>query len=321
MTCPRTHNKKGTEQDSYIVVCNSKIRVCAHMLVRGFLFPCQGERVSYSCFKPSLDRGGRVPTYSISKRMRMSGVIHQLFGAQHLGRTQSFHSPLIPEYDLSSAKSPRCQNLILISRTPRVHMELGPIRTPGGDSCLVTQQPEASVAGAPRTSTPLGMCLPRSGGGLAPCTPAPRMLQAAASPGRGALGGTRGPSMLKTWALTKAACRRGAVTDARAPITGSELGAISSVFLLVALWKNPIIPALVQVVPWPPEPPGLLEASDSGLSPSSCRCLSRRAKTLLFNAIRRSSPVGFEISACQEFAFMLLFPQAGLHWGAGGLYL
>ena len=118
MTCPRTHNNKGTEQDSYIVLCNSRSHVCAHMHVWGFLCPCQGEHVSYGCFKPPLDRGGRVPTYSINKGMRMSGVIHQLSGAQRLGRTQSFHSPLMPEYDLlSSAKSPRCQNLILISRT------------------------------------------------------------------------------------------------------------------------------------------------------------------------------------------------------------
>lgn len=193
-------------------------------------------------------------------------------------------------------------------------MELGSIWATGGDSCLLTQQPEASVAGAPRTSTPQEVCLPGSGGSRAPCTPAPRTLQAVASAGRGARGGPQ----CSRRALTKAACCCGAGIHTCAPITTSKLGTISSVFLLVALLKNPIIPALVQVVPWPPEPPGLLEASDSGLSPSSCRCLSRRSKTLLFNAIRRSSPAGFEISACQEFAFMLLFPQAGLHWGAGG---
>ena len=80
--------------------------------------------------------------------------------------------------------------------------------------------------------------------------------------------------MLKT-GTDKGSMLLGAVIHPCAPITVSKLGAISSVFLLVALLKNPIIPALVQVVPWPPEPPGLLEASDSGLSPSSCRCLSR----------------------------------------------
>lgn len=203
MTCPRTHNRKGTEQDSYIALCNSRSHVCAHMHVWGFLCPCQGEHVSYSCFKPSLDRGARVPTYSINKRMRMSGVIHQLSGAQRLGRTQSFHSPLMPEYDLlSSAKSPKCQNLILISRTLWVHMELGPIWGTGGDSYLLTQQPEASVARVPCTSTPQGMWLPGSGGSRAPCTPAPRTSQAVASPGRGALGGPQ----CSRRALTKAAC-------------------------------------------------------------------------------------------------------------------
>ena len=64
----------------------------------------------------------------------------------------------MPEYDLlSSAKSPRCQNLILISGALRVHTGLGSIWITGGNSCLLAQQPEASVARVPRTSAPQGM--------------------------------------------------------------------------------------------------------------------------------------------------------------------
>lgn len=114
------------------------------------------------------------------------------------------HSASVSDSDdlLSSAKSPKRQNLILISRTLWVHMELGPIWGTGGDSCLLTQQPEASVTRVPRTSTPQGMWLPGSGGSRAPCTPAPRTSQAVASPGRGALGGPQ----CSRRALTKAAC-------------------------------------------------------------------------------------------------------------------
>ena len=63
-----------------------------------------------------------------------------------------------------------------------------------------------------------------------------------------------------------------------------KVGGGSSVSRVGAFAEDPIIPDPVQVVLWPAETPGLLEASDNTLSPRSCQSLSKQSRVLLFNA-------------------------------------
>ena len=103
--------------------------------------------------------------------------------------------------------------------------------------------------------------------------------------------GVLGPQVLETLGAEKRVCRSGREPRPVLAVAGLKVGEVSSVSLLVAFSKDPIIPNLA---PWPAKPPGLLKASDKRSSPRGCWSLSRQWKRSFSRPIRRSSPAGFE---------------------------
>ena len=156
---------------------------------------------------------GRVQTRSVNQQEhpRAWSRNAQLSGALRLRQIRRSSSPLTAEHDLlSSGKkkdNPKCQNLILISRTLWAHARLGSIWNTGRPQLFISPGGRGRHGQGPPTATgtqaaccPLpgrgvaGTCFPGEAAAWRPVSPAPRAHQARASPVPGVLG-PRGASL------------------------------------------------------------------------------------------------------------------------------